>query len=189
MAAPARRSRETHDAGRPDPDANAHARRLFNACRLIELERSLCIGDAGVEQVRRLAGAVERGEADLEVLAERVRALRRLQDAALALMRTELGDDGYEEAYRAAGRQNEEATRILTRPALRPVRVTPPQRRRRVTIPPGRPCGQARPRRRRSHRGPRADRAGPDDDPPAGPVGHAARHRSPLPPLRPRRSR
>jgi hypothetical protein len=187
MASSARRNRETDSAGRPDPDANV--RRLLNAGRRAQLERALCIGDAGLEQLRRLAGAVERGEADLEVLAERLEALQRLQDAALALTRTDPGDDGYDGAYRTAWRQNEEATRILTRPALHPVRVTPPQRHRRVTIPPGRPCGQARPRRRRSHRGPRADRAGPDDDPPAGPVGHAARRRSPLPPLRPRRSR
>jgi hypothetical protein len=187
-----RRTRETDTAGRPDPGANV--RRLLNAGRHVELERAQCIGDAAVEQLRTLAVAVDRDECDPEVLAERIAVVQRLQAAALALMRTEPGDADYDEAIRAARRQNEEAARILTRPALRPVRVTPPRRRCRVTITPVRTRGRARPRQRRSRRGPRATRAGPDEDPaepaePAAPIDHAARRRGPFPPPRQERGR
>lgn len=175
-------------SGRPDLDANV--RRLLNAGRQVDLERAQCIVDAGVEQLRMLTDAVGRGDCDPDVLAERIAVVQRLQDAAFALMRTEPGDDGYLDAHRTVRQQNEEAARILTRPALHPVLVTPPNRRCRVAIIPARTRGRARPRQRRSHRGPRATRAGPgsDDDPPAepgpqpdAPLEHAARRRVPLP--------
>jgi hypothetical protein len=189
-----RRTRETDTPGRPDPDVNV--RRLLNAgrdARRAQVERSLLICEAAVEHLRRLAAAVERGEADPEVLAERIEVLRRTQDAGVALVRAEPGDADYVEVYRAARRQNEDAVRILTRPALRPRYVTPPRCRGRVTIAPGRPR-RARPRQRRSRRGPRATRAGPDEDPaepaePAAPIDHAARRHGPFPPPRQERGR